>query len=225
MDSILAAWDALKFGGVMVYPLIVMALLAMVIILDKAWVYLIQASVPHKLVALIEHYDFDWRDLEGQLSSLGSKNQVAHFLSVVTDNRTQPAWWVESRAGDAAQNTERSLSRGLWVLETIVTAAPLLGLLGTITGMMQSFKLIGAQGGLVDPTGVTSGVAQALIATALGLLIALVSLFGFNFFARRQAQTMDELERLGTRLVDHIRLDQERSVIQQRVAGAGHEAP
>jgi biopolymer transport protein ExbB len=92
------------------------------------------------------------------------------------------------------------------VLETIVTAAPLLGLLGTITGMIRAFKLFGNQG-LVDPSGVTGGVAEALIATALGLFIALIALFAFNFFSHRQAQVMDEMGRLGTRLVDHIRLD------------------
>jgi biopolymer transport protein ExbB len=93
------------------------------------------------------------------------------------------------------------------VLETIVTAAPLLGLLGTIIGMMHSFKLIGNKG-LVDPTGVTGGVAQALIATALGLFIALIALFAFNFFSRQQSQVLDEMERLGTRLVDNIRMSE-----------------
>jgi len=58
----------------------------------------------------------------------------------------------------------------------------------------------------VDPSGVTSGVAQALIATALGLLIAVVALFAFNFFSRLQSQTLDEMERLGTRLIDNIRM-------------------
>ena len=91
------------------------------------------------------------------------------------------------------------------MLETIVTAAPLLGLLGTITGMMHAFNLIGTNG-LVDPTGVTGGVAQALIATALGLFIAVIALFAFNFFSRRQSQMLDEMERLGTRLVGHIRM-------------------
>ena len=121
------------------------------------------------------------------------------------DNRQKPVWWVESRAGDEAQLIENALSRGLWVLETIVTAAPLLGLLGTITGMMSAFNLIG-NNGLVDPTGVTGGVAQALIATALGLFIAVIALFAFNFFSRRQSQVLDEMERLGTRLVDKIRM-------------------
>ena len=127
---------------------------------------------------------------------------------MIADNRTQPAWWVESRAGDEAGRIEKMLARGLWVLETMVTAAPLLGLLGTITGMMQSFNVIGAST-LVAPTQVTAGVAQALIATALGLLIAVVALFAFNFFSRLQSQALDTMERLGSRLVDRIRLDQE----------------
>jgi biopolymer transport protein ExbB len=101
------------------------------------------------------------------------------------------------------------------VLETIVTAAPLLGLVGTVLGMMHAFQIIGGEG-IVNPTGVTGGVAQALVATVIGLLIALISLFGFNYFSRVQSQTMDEMERLGTRLIDHIRLDQE---------GRTHEAP
>jgi biopolymer transport protein ExbB len=103
---------------------------------------------------------------------------------------------------------EKSLNRGLWVLETVVTAAPLLGLVGTIVGMMASFRLIG-DNGLVNPTGITAGVAQALIATTLGLIIAIMALFAFNFFSHVQSQTIDQMERLGTRLVDHIRMDQE----------------
>jgi biopolymer transport protein ExbB len=71
--------------------------------------------------------------------------------------------------------------------------------------MMHSFQLIGGSG-LVDPIGVTGGVAQALIATALGLFIAITALFAFNFFSRRQSQALDEMERLGTRLLDNIRL-------------------
>jgi hypothetical protein len=91
-------------------------------------------------------------------------------------------------------------------LETIVTAAPLLGLVGTIVGMMGSFRLIGGSG-LVNPTGITGGVAQALIATTLGLIIALIALFAFNFFSHLQSRTMDEMERLGTLFIDHIRMD------------------
>lgn len=205
MQDIQEALQALKFGGAMVYPLLALALLALVISLDKLFVYWRYVRLPQKLLDLVETYGFAWQDLERDLAALDKHNYFARFFKVILENRSKPAWWVESRAGDEAKLIENSLSRGLWVLETIVTAAPLLGLLGTITGMMHSFQLIGGKG-LVDPTGVTGGVAQALIATALGLFIAITALFAFNFFSRRQSQALDEMERLGTRLLDNIRL-------------------
>lgn len=205
MQDIQEALQAMKLGGAMIYPLLVLAILALVVTIDKLFVYSRYVLLPRKLLELVETYGFAWLDLERHLAALGPRNYFARFFRVIMENREKPAWWVESRAGDEAQLIEKALSRGLWVLETVVTAAPLLGLLGTITGMMHSFQLIGGNG-LVDPTGVTGGVAQALIATALGLFIAVIALFSFNFFSRRQSQTLDEMERLGTRLVDNIRL-------------------
>jgi biopolymer transport protein ExbB len=205
MQDIQEALQAIKFGGAMVYPLLVLAILALVITVDKFYVYFRFVKLSKELIRLIETYGFAWSDLEQHLVGLGTPNYFARFFRVIIENRDKPSWWVESRAGDEALVIEKSLSRGLWVLETIVTAAPLLGLLGTISGMMHSFQLFGGSG-LVDPTGVTSGVAQALIATALGLFIAVISLFSFNYFSRRQSQALDDMERLGTRLLDNIRL-------------------
>jgi biopolymer transport protein ExbB len=192
----------------MVYPLLALGAFAVIIILDRAVAYYRFLRLPPALLELVETYGFSWDELERRLQPLAPNNAYRRFFGVIASNRSQPAWWVESRAGDEAGNIEKVLGRGLWILETVVTAAPLMGLLGTITGMMQAFKVIGGSG-LVAPTQVTSGVAQALISTALGLLIALFALFGFNFFARTQSQALDHLERLGSRLIDHIRLDEE----------------
>ncbi len=208
MQELHNAWVALQYGGAMVYPLLALALVAIILILDKLYAYGRYARAPKPLVDLVETFRFAWGDLESQLTRLRSGNYYGQFIGVILQNREKPAWWVESRAADEAQMIEKAFGRGLWVLETIVTAAPLLGLLGTIVGMMNAFKLISGDN-LVDPAGVTGGVAQALIATALGLLIALIALFAFNFFSKLQAATVDELERMGTRLIDHIRLDEE----------------
>jgi biopolymer transport protein ExbB len=208
MQELRTAWKALSFGGPMVYPLLLLGIIAMAIIIDRIVTYYRCLRLPQSLFDLVETYGFDWGELERELKALGPVNVYGRFFSVIATHRSQPAWWVESRAGDEAGSIEKSLNRGLWVLETVVTAAPLMGLLGTITGMMEAFRVIGGSG-LVAPTQVTSGVAQALIATALGLLIAIFALFGFNFFARTQSQALDRMERLGSRLVDHIRLDQE----------------
>jgi len=210
MQGIHIALEALSFGGVMVYPLLLLAVLAAVVILDKAFVYGRYVRLSASLLMVVETYSFTWAELDQQMASLVQENYFRRFIQTILDNRANPAWWVESRAADEAQLIENALSRGLWVLETIVTAAPLLGLVGTIIGMMGSFKLIGGSG-LVNPTGITGGVAQALIATTLGLIIALIALFAFNFYSHLQSKTMDEMERVGTRLVDHIRMDQEKN--------------
>jgi biopolymer transport protein ExbB len=207
MSELSGAWAALKFGGAMVYPLLFLGALALTIMLDRGLICWRMLRLPRRLVDLIETYEFSWTDLEQMLDQLVAANAYRRFFGVITANRDKPAWWVESRAGDEAGAIEKKLGRGLWVLETIVTAAPLMGLLGTITGMMQAFRVIGGAG-LVAPTQVTAGVAQALIATALGLLIAILALFGFNFFSRVQTHALDLMERLGTRLTDHIRLDE-----------------
>ena len=216
MQNLYNSLEALQFGGITIYPLLLLGIIALAIILDKAFVYWRYVRLSASLLTLVETYRFAWAEFEQQMSSLIPGSYFGRFFRVILDNRTNPAWWVESRAADEAQLIEKALSRGLWVLETIVTAAPLLGLVGTIIGMMGSFKLIGGSG-LVNPTGITGGVAQALIATTLGLIIAIIALFSFNFFAHLQSRTMDEMERIGTRLVDHIRMDQEKN-------GSAHEA-
>src|SRR5712671_3079945 len=207
MSELKVAWESLKFGGAMVYPLLFLGVLAVAIIIDRSVLYARCLRLPAALADLVETFGFSWVELEKQLKELGPRNTYGRFLQVIADNRSKPAWWVESRAGDEAGRIEKTLSRGLWVLETIVTGAPLLGLLGTITGMMQSFNVIGASS-LVAPTQVTAGVAQALIATALGLLIAVMALFAFNLFSRMQSHALDRMEQFGSKLVDHIRLDQ-----------------
>ena len=217
MQNLQTAFEVLKHGGAIIYPLLALALAALVVMLDKALVYRRHARLPDSLRELVETYGFDWSELDRHLASLGPRNYFGRFFKVIMDNRTKPAWWVESRAGDEAQRIEKALGRGVWVLDTGVTAGPLLGLLGTILGMMQSFKLMGSDS-LVNPTGVTAGVAEALIATAVGLLIALVALFGFNYLTRLQAQMLDEMERLGTRLVDHIRLDAQEAAAGRKAA-------
>jgi biopolymer transport protein ExbB len=207
MQEISEALQAMKFGGATIYPLLALAVLALVILIDKLYLYQRYIKFPGALFGLVETYSFAWNDIEQELAKLPANNYYARFSRLILDNRDKPVWWLESRAGDEAQLIEKGMGRGLWVLETIVTGAPLLGLLGTITGMMHAFNLIGGNG-LVDPSGVTGGVAQALIATAFGIFIAIFALFGFNFFSRRQAHVLEEMERLGTRMIDNIRLNQ-----------------
>ncbi|MDP5007548.1 MAG: MotA/TolQ/ExbB proton channel family protein [Glaciimonas sp.] len=81
----------------------------------------------------------------------------------------------------------------LWILDTIVTAAPLLGLLGTILGIIDTFKAL-AVSGVSDPSHVSQGIGHALYATALGITIAVVGMFFFNMFQERIERINDHLK-------------------------------
>jgi biopolymer transport protein ExbB len=88
---------------------------------------------------------------------------------------------------------DKKISARLWILDTIVTAAPLLGLLGTIVGIMQTFTAL-AQGGVSDPAEVSRGIGMALIATAIGIATALLGLLGYNVLNRRAHLLLEDFK-------------------------------
>ncbi|HXP98250.1 MAG TPA: MotA/TolQ/ExbB proton channel family protein [Telmatospirillum sp.] len=204
--SALSALSGLRAGGVFIYPLLAVGLIGVACIVDRIYVFLRHTRLPSALCQHLADPHFAWDGIHHLLSEIPSHNDYARFFEVIVDNASRPVWWIETRAADQATLTERRLDQGLWILETVVTAAPLLGLLGTISGMIGAFRLFGGTGA-VDPGAVTGGVAEALIATAIGIVIALMALAAYNFFSHRRAVVLDEMERLGTRLIDRIRLD------------------
>lgn len=200
-------FSTVKLGGALMLPLSLLCVLALALIFDKIFFYKKFVKLPQSLLTLVETYNFSWADLESELKNLDQKNCYRRFFEVILQNKKAAIWWLESRANDEAKLIEKKLNSTLWILETIITVAPLLGLLGTIVGMMSSFKIIG-DSGLVNPTGVTAGVAESLIATGFGLGVAIIALFAFNYFSQKQSEVLDEMERLGTRIIDHVKLDE-----------------
>lgn len=105
------------------------------------------------------------------------------------------------RSADDLQNlssavflaTRSKLQKNLWLLDTIVTAAPLLGLLGTILGIIETFTTL-AQHGISDPKGVSAGIGTALLATAMGITVALIGLVFLNHFHDRVDRISEHLK-------------------------------
>ncbi|MBC8202069.1 MAG: MotA/TolQ/ExbB proton channel family protein [Planctomycetes bacterium] len=86
------------------------------------------------------------------------------------------------------------IDRNMVALSTIITAAPLLGILGTVIGIIDSFNLLGAEVVLTDPADVASGIASALLTTAFGLIIALVTLFPYMLFRGWSSSAIGRIE-------------------------------
>jgi biopolymer transport protein ExbB len=198
----------LEAAGIFVYPLLILAVVAVACAVDRFYVFYRLVGWPQALTPFVKAPTLDRSGFAAQLTRSRASNGYVRFLNAIMANWERPIWWIEAQAAEQAALVEQRLDRGLWILETAITAAPLLGLLGTITGMVSAFRLFG-NSGAVDPAAVTGGVAEALIATAIGIVIALLALAAFNYLSHRRAQALDTMERIGTRLIDQIRLARE----------------
>jgi biopolymer transport protein ExbB len=200
----------LQAAGIFVYPLLALAVLAIGCAVDRFYMFHRLVRRPAGLSRYLAASVVDRSSFVNQLARGRQSNGYVRFLKAIVGNWERPVWWIETQAAEQATLIERQLDRGLWILETAITAAPLLGLLGTITGMVSAFRLFG-NSGAVDPAAVTGGVAETLIATAIGIVIALLALAAFNYLSHRRAQALDDMERIGTRIIDQIRLAREES--------------
>jgi biopolymer transport protein ExbB len=99
----------------------------------------------------------------------------------------------------AAADTVQRMRRFMGVLDTMITVAPLLGILGTVIGIISSFDMLGTAG-IENPGLVTAGVAEALITTAFGLTIAILSVIPYNYFNSRVERAVLDMEKYATRL-------------------------
>jgi len=124
-----------------------------------------------------------------------SKDAVVTTLGYGLEHRDQSLGHALTYA---ETRTMKRYRRGIAVLDTVITLAPLLGLLGTVTGMMASFSSIG--GDLSSPGAITGGISEALIATAFGLVIAITSLLPFNYLNNRIEQLETEMLAAGNQL-------------------------
>jgi len=163
------------------------------------------------LAVVIERLGFWWRqgneraaERALELAERGKLDEALEVARGVTA-RVVAAGLAERPAAaaaamEAAAQTEMGRLRSyLPVLDTIITLSPLLGLLGTVTGMIAAFGILSTIG-MNQPTAITGGVAEALIATAAGLAIAIVTLVPYNYFTARAEQAIDAMERLASRL-------------------------
>jgi len=190
-------WNIIERGGYVMYPLLAASAVALAIVIERALFWII-VSLRTRLGDVEEVLDVaaDFPVKAEQLAHAGTRSPIMRVLSAGLEHRT-------SGYREALEmSAEREISlmrRGHMVLDTIVTLAPLLGILGTVVGIIQSFELLG-EATINDPRGVSSGIAEALITTAAGLAIAIGTLIPFNYFSARVEKYAHVIEQAATRL-------------------------
>jgi biopolymer transport protein ExbB len=187
-------------GGWMMIPLAACSLVAVTIIIDRL-MFFRRIGAAHRgeeVIAAVRQGKIDEAlNIIDQApgADKGAPLPIMRILSAGITHRSDP----EGAMGAAGVGELSLMKRGLVALDTIITASPLLGLLGTIIGMMDSFKVM-STAGLGQPHAVTGGVAEALIATATGIAIAVITLIPYNYFLSRIEGESDLIEVFSTRL-------------------------
>jgi biopolymer transport protein ExbB len=124
-----------------------------------------------------------------------------HLITTAIASRGEDAEEMEMHLEEEILTAMPKINRLLWVLDTSVTIAPLLGLFGTIIGMIQAFNVLSANGG---PSKVTGGIADALISTGAGLLIAIIAVYFVNYFNSLTRQIVHQLELIKLILINRV---------------------
>jgi biopolymer transport protein ExbB len=181
-------------GGLVMIPLLLCSIISLAVTIERLlyWRRVSSKQPIEQMLSSIEHGKLNEARARGEESSLPAARVLAAGLA-----HRNPSY---SKAMEVAAQAELPiLKRRLVILDTIITLAPLLGLLGTITGMISSFGIM-SDAGLGQPHAVTGGVAEALIATATGLLIAILTLVPYNYFSSRAEKEMESIEYFASRL-------------------------
>ncbi|HXU79308.1 MAG TPA: MotA/TolQ/ExbB proton channel family protein [Methylomirabilota bacterium] len=188
--------DNFLAGGPIMYPILITAVVAVAVVGERAFFWWREGrkrdpETLEKLFAALENADFR----EASRLSKDSQDPVIRMIwHGMNHFRSSLQGALQVAAGVELQKAGRFLT----VMDTLVTLAPLLGLLGTVSGIFRTFISLGSAT-VEGATGqITGGIGEALIATMCGLAIAILALIPFNYFTRKLAQLQFELESAAT---------------------------
>ncbi|SDR49536.1 outer membrane transport energization protein ExbB [Paraburkholderia fungorum] len=189
-------------GGVL-YVIAAMLFVALTVIAERFWFLQRVASSGHAALDQIDRIDhLDAATLARLTRDYQDLPAAQLFAAATRLQNSQDRDELDARFNEVIMRQAPRIDRFLWVLDTIVTLAPLLGLFGTIIGMFNAFQVLSNPGNA--PTQVTGGVAEALIATASGLFVAMVGLVFFNGLHNRVRAVVHQLETLKAALVNRM---------------------
>jgi biopolymer transport protein ExbB len=192
-----SSWDIFRLierGGFVMWPLLIVSVVSLAISFERSWFWLRLHSSREKvrmrkLIRALRNGDRS-RAEECLEEPGGVYDQLARRMLEEGPDDAIAMETIEDLRG----TTERFSA----VLSTIVTASPMLGILGTVTGIIQSFELLGGARTIVDPRDVSGGIAEALITTAGGLIIALATLLPYMIFKTQSDRALGRFEALVT---------------------------
>lgn len=194
-------FEIIKAGGWMMWPIVGASVLALGIVIERFWTLRRDRVAPPNMIQQIRLWVKNNELDETRIRAVHDSSLLGRVLAAGLVNRKASREILKESIQDAGRHTVPELERYLRTLGTISAIAPFMGLLGTVFGMIDMFSGIGHQG-LGDPSVVADGIAQALVATAGGLVVAIPSLIFYRYFRGRVNDLLLDMESEAIRLVE-----------------------
>jgi biopolymer transport protein ExbB len=190
-------------GGWLMVPILLCSTLAVAIVIERFWTLRKSKVLPQGLSGMVEdwaaRHELDARHLE----QLRRESPLGRIYAAALDNRNRSRDVIKEAVEDTGRHVVHDLERFLNTLGTIAGISPLLGLLGTVVGMIKVFSAIMISG-VGDANVLAGGISQALITTAAGLTVAIPSYFFYRFFRGMVAEYVISMEEKAISLIDVI---------------------
>ncbi len=213
-------WEIVRAGGWMMGPIIIFSVVAAAIILERLWTLQDRRVIPPDLTRRVWQLVEAGKVNDQVIEALRQNSALGKVLATGLAHRHRSREALMERLEDAGRHVVHELERFLNTLGTIAGVAPLLGLLGTVGGIIKSFNAITA-GGMGDPRLLSGGIAQALVTTAAGLMVAIPALIAYRYLRGRVDRIVIEIEKDAISLADALEAADEAAAAG---GGAGSEA-
>lgn len=196
-------YEIVKAGGIMMVPIILSSIIAIAIIVERLWTLQRDRVLPKELFEKVWQWVESNQLQDKHILALQQNSPLGKVLAAGLSNRHRPREVMREAIEDSGRHVVHELERFINALGTIAGIAPLLGLLGTVFGMIRTFNSINTSG-IGNPATLASGIAEALVATAAGLSVAIPALICFRMLRRRVDDLVVEMEKESIKLVQAV---------------------
>ncbi len=196
-------FEILKSGGWVMIPLVLASIVMVGIILERFWSLRRSAVIPPKLGAEVRAWARSAKIERDHLEKLRGNSPLGAILASVVAHRQRSREVIRETAEDTGRQVVHRLNKYLNALGTIATISPLMGLLGTVSGLIRMFLVI-TTAGIGDANALAGGIGEALVATAAGLIVAIIAYLFHRYFRGRVQDLAVDMEREATLLIDSL---------------------
>jgi biopolymer transport protein ExbB len=196
-------WEIIRAGGGFMWPIILCSVVAVAIILERLWALQTNRVIPRDLSEKVWNWIQADQLSDKLITALQQNSPLGELLAIGIANRNKPRALMVERLQDGGRHVVHELERFLNTLGTIAAVSPLLGLLGTVAGIIRAFNAI-TPNGVGDPRILSGGIGEALVTTAAGLCVAIPSLIAYRFLRGKVERLVVRMEKEAMRLVDAL---------------------